>query len=226
MKEKLMNIMLDPSIHVREIDPFTVSKYAQAMREGTVFPPLVLESKTNRIVCGNHRYTAYKRVFDPDFEVPVEFVKFKSEAEIIRMAARDNASHGRPLDTWDMKRVALRLKDLGDTPEEIARTLSVPVRKISEWAGMTVVVIGKNGKSRYVAPVKRGLEHMAGKEIKTDVYEAHKAHDPGNSVRSLAAVITRHINAGLIDVDDSKTMANLGDLYEALKKIIEKEKAA
>lgn len=227
---KLMDIVIDPSIQVREVEPYTVSKYAQAMREGVRFPPLILEDTSNRIVCGNHRYTAYKKVFNPETAVEVELMNFKGEAEIIRMAARDNSNHGRPLDTWDMKRIAIRLKELGDTPEEIAGLLSVPVKKINEWADMTVWVVGKKKKSKYLAPVKHGLEHLAGKKVNSEDYETHKKHDPGSPVKNMATVITRHIQSGWIDTGDEKTMGNLWELYINLKKFIEtkmeKDKAA
>jgi len=215
MKIRLMDIVLDPSIQVREVEPFTVSKYVQSMREGAVFPPLLLEEKSNRIVCGNHRYTAYKKILQPESKVEVVLRKFAGEAEIIRTSAKDNATHGRPLDTWDMKRVAARLRDLGDKTEGIAAMFNIPVKKVEQWAGMSVVVIGK-GKSRYTAPVKHGLEHLAGKTIQAKDYESHKQHDYGIPIKNMAAIITRHLQSRWIASEDVKTVENLQALYTEL----------
>lgn len=226
---KLMDIVIDPNIQVREVEDHTVSKYAQAMRAGSIFPPLLLEKGTNRVVCGNNRYHAYRRVLPPEAEITVEFRKFNNEAEIIREAARDNARHGRPLDTWDQKRIAARLRGLGDSPEQIAETLSVPVSKIENWAGMTVLVVGNKGKSKHVAqpqPVKHGLEHLAGQKVDAARYEEHKRHDPGTPVKNMAAVILRHLRSGFINTDDKRTMENLTMLHEELGAFLKKEVAA
>ena len=219
-KVKLMDIVIDPTIQVREVESYTVSKYAQAMRAGAEFPPIILEQGTNRAVCGNHRYYAYKTAFGPEYEIPVEFRTFANEAEIIRLAARDNISHGRQLDTWDQKRIVSRLLALGDTPEQLAELLSLPVRKIEEWGGMTVFVVGRKSRTRHVAPIKHGLEHMAGKTLKAEQYEEHERRDPGVPVKNMAAVITRHIVNGWIDESDERTMSNLKALQEALNVFI------
>ena len=225
MKEKLMNLVIDPNIQVREVEDFTVSKYAQSMRAGNVFPPLIIEEGTNRIICGNHRYTAYKRVYQPDYSVDVTTMKFGSEAELIRFAARDNAIHGKPMGTWDMKRVAIRLKELGDNHELIAETLSVPIEKVKKWEGMTVVVIG-NGNTKFTAPVKNGLEHIAGIRVQEKDYDAHKSHDPGVPIKNMAAVISRHIQNGWVNVNDKKTLENLSELNTALNGFFERMDAA
>lgn len=226
-KIKLMDIVIDPTIQVREVKPFTVSKYAQAMKAGAQFPPLLLEEKTNRVVCGNNRYFAYKSAFDPDYEITVEFRRFKDDAEIIRVAAKDNSTHGAQMDTWDCKRIASRLIGYGDTPEQIAEVLSIPVKKIETWSGMNVIVIGNKAKGvkTEALPVKNSLSHMAGQKIKAADYEAHSRSDLGTPVKNLAAMITRHIKSGLINTEDHKTMENLTALHSALGELL-KEVAA
>lgn len=238
-KVKLMNIVVDPNIQVREIDEHAVNKYAQAMKVGAQFPPLLLEAKTNRIVCGNHRYRAYQSIYEPDREVSATFQSFECEADIVRAAARDNARHGLPLTTWDQKRIWMRLKEYGDTKEQIAELLSIPVHKIEKWAGLTVVVIGNGAASRQKpvpiskaakdvppkeAPLKHGLEHMAGKTVKQSDYKNHEKRDMGISVKNMAAMITRHVTAGWIDVEDPKTMENLRALHAALEKLLNSKK--
>lgn len=224
-KVKLMDIVIDPNIQVREVNPHTASQYAQAMRAGDIFPPLLLEKGSNRCVCGNNRYSAYKKVFSPDYEVDVFFKTFKNEAEIIKTAAKDNVTHGLPLGTWDKKRIALRLLELGSPIEEIAETLSVSIKKIMMWNGMTVCVVGGKEKSKLKAPVKHGLEHMAGKQMKESEYLEHSKRDPGQPVKNLAAVITRHIQNNWIDTEDVKTMENLKTLYIELSNLLNRKVA-
>lgn len=224
----LADIVVDPTIQVREVENFTVSTYAQAMKAGAKFPPVVLEQGTNRLVAGNHRYYAYKSVGTPETKIPCTYRTFKDEAEVIRFAAKDNAQHGRPLDTWDKKRIAMRLRQLGDDPELISEILGVTVSRVESWAEMAVIVTGKKGKKqlRTPQPVKHGLEHMAGKEITAEVYEEHKKRDYGTTVKNLAAIITRHITDELIDVSDEKTIENLKALHTALSTFLKKDEVA
>lgn len=216
MKRKLSELVIDPVIQVREVEPYTVSRYAQAMKAGARFPAITID-QNNRVICGNHRHAAYRTAFDPDYSVSVEMMNFDTDEDVIRYAARDNVTHGRPLDTWDMKRVALRLKNAGDSPDAIAELLSIPVKKVESWAGIIVVTRGVGKKVlREQHPVKHGLEHMQGREIDSKVYESHKRSDLGVPVKNMAAIITRHVSEGLIDTEDEKTMHNLANLHTAL----------
>jgi len=225
-KIKLSDIVIDPTIQVREISTNTVSEYRQALRAGAKFPPLVIEKGTNRAVCGFHRYYTFKGVLEPTATVDCIFETYKTEADLIKRAASDNSKHGRPLSTWDKKRVVMRLGDHGVDKDEIATVLSIPVKKVEEWAGMTVVVVGGTGKKqmRRSEPVKHGLEHMAGKEIPENQYEEHADRDRGVPAKNLAASLTRWINNGWIDTDDDKTMANIQALYDALGGLLSEKK--
>lgn len=223
---KLSEIVVDPTIQVRNVDSHTVSTYTAAMRAGAKFPPLLLEEKTNRLVCGNHRYYAYKTVMEPDQKIDCELRKFSGEAEIIRTAAKDNSTHGRPLDTFDRKRITQKLQAFGDTLEDIADLLNVPVSKVESWAGMKVFVIGKKGKStyRHEEPLKHGLEHLAGKEITEEQYEVHAKKDRGVPIVSQAATLTRWIDNGWIDEEDEKAIEALMALSDSLSAFLKKQR--
>lgn len=224
-KIKLMDVVVDPTMQVREVTPYTVSKYAQAMRAGAKFPPLLLEKGTNRIVCGNHRYYAHKSTKKPEDLIDVSFQEFENEAALIRCAAKDNATHGEPLSTWDKKRISLRLSSLGDTPEDIAALLAVPVSKVQSWGGMTVVVVG-NGHKPGARPVKASFDTSSVKSVNVKEYEEHARKDSGVPIKNQAAMITRFLKNGWINTDDEKTMSNLRDLLDALESFFAKSEAA
>jgi hypothetical protein len=221
---RLDEIVIDPTIQVREVEAHTVSKYAASMRSGETFPALLVEKGTNRLVCGNHRYFAYKRVLEPSDKVSCEFREFADEADIIRVAARDNATHGRPLDTWDLKRITLKLQRLGDSSEAIAQLLGVPVSKVETWSGMKVVVIGKQGRRvmKHEEPLKHGLEHLAGKEIPEDQWTEHVQRDRGVPARQQAMTLTRWISNGWIDESDTRTLEALEELHDSLTTLLER----
>ena len=222
MKIKLMNIIIDPEIKVRDVDDFTVSTYAEAMRAGSIFPPIIIDQK-NRLVCGHNRYSAYRRVFGPDYEVSCEVSKFKNDVDLIIQAAGDNSRHGKPLSTWDKKCVSLRLKKHGVTPEKISSVLGVRVGKIEEWAGMTVVVVSPDDRKEE-KPLKRGYEYMAGAKVKERDYVEHTTHDFGVNVifhaEKILSVLRRD---GWVSSDD-RTYSVLKELHHELSDYLKDNK--
>lgn len=228
MQIKLSEIVIDPLIQVRDVEPRTVTAYAQAMDAGAKFPPVVLDAATNRMVCGNHRYYAYKSRLNPDDMVSCVFKKFDNEKEIIKYAAQDNSQHGRPLATWDKKRIIFKLKELGADVDEIASTLSIPVARVETLAGMVVYIVGKRDKKtfRQPFPVKHGMEHMIGKDVKLKDYQEHVEKDRGVPAVQLATSLNRWITNGWINSEDDKTVAALHELYISLDELFKKVKAA
>jgi hypothetical protein len=161
--------------------------------------------------------SAYRKVREPDHEVPCIVETYKNEAEIIKRAAGDNAAHGEPLTPFDRKRVIARLLTLKESKEEIGRVLGLTISKVEKLAGQTVLVTGARGKSKGYRPVKHGLEHMAGKTITEEQYETHKSHDMGINALALARQLLRWIESDFIDWEDKATLEVLSALYQTLK---------
>lgn len=112
MKVKLMDLVVDPELIVRDLNLTVVGQYVESMRAGEIFPPILIDKK-NRIICGQHRYNAFKKVFEPDYEVECEVSKKTKEVDLIIEAVKDNVRHGYPLATFDKKKILFRLSDLG-----------------------------------------------------------------------------------------------------------------
>ena len=218
-KIKLADIIIDPNVQVREVESVTVSEYRQAMKLGAIFPPIIVDSKTNRLVCGHHRYAAYRGILDPKDKVPAIFEAFENDAAIIRRAAKDNALHGRPLDTWDKKRIVLRLQELGDSQESIAEVLGVTISRIEHWAGMTVCVRGKDGQE-HDEPVKRSWESMVGQTVTQAQYDAHAHGDMGIDAYRVAGQLLRWLKVCDVSQMDEQTKTRMIDLSKQLDKVI------
>lgn len=59
---KLEDIVFESGIYPREQhSTATVNQYVDGLRAGNVFPPIVLEEKTNRLLDGKHRWEAHKK---------------------------------------------------------------------------------------------------------------------------------------------------------------------
>ncbi len=216
---RLGDLVSDANIQVRQVDSATVNTYANAMRAGAEFPPMEADLKSKRVVCGNHRYRAYQRIYGPDEKVPCVLVDFPDEAAMIRRAAEDNARHGKPLDPWDKKCVISRLQSLGDSMEDIAALLGMTPEKVKQWAGLTVIVRGESGERR--EPVKGSLGHLVGTRMDESDYQGHVEHDMGTSAGRIIAQLVRWLKQDMIDKSNHKTVDRLKELHEALGNFLE-----
>lgn len=213
MKKPLSELKQSEDIlEIRRVNPVFVSRYRQAMREGDKFPALIITTD-NVIVSGNHRFEAYTAEYPEDHKVDVEVRKYVSDADIIADAVRDNARHGNPLDGISRKRAILKLLKLGKKEDEISALFGVSVKRIVEMAGEYVVVRG-NGRK----PVKRGLEHLTGQTITKKQYDEHDRSDRAMKVYSQCEQLTRWLENGWIDLEDSRNILALSDLSEAIEK--------
>ena len=107
-KVRLMDLIQAPELQVREVNPVVVGNYSESIKAGAVFPPIIIDEK-NRIICGNHRFSAYKKNYEPDALIECEVVKGKSDVDLIMIAAGDNSKNGWPLTTFEKKSISLRL---------------------------------------------------------------------------------------------------------------------
>jgi len=187
-KIRLMDIVIDPSIRVREVNTFVTSRYSESMRAGEIFPPITIDKK-NRLVRGHHRVHSYKTVFEPDHEIECEVSKNTNDADLIMEALEDNCRHGEPLTTWEKKVAVLRLvNDYKKDIETVSKIVGVTIGRIEEWNEMTVVVTPEPedvNKKNHVASIKKGAEQMKGKVVTRKEYEKHEKNDLGVNPRFL-----------------------------------------
>lgn len=219
-KARLMDIITDPVIMVRDLNPFVVNTYAEALRAGDKFPPLVLD-RGNRLVCGHHRFAAYRHVFEPDHEVPVVFTESIKDVDLIIEAAQDNSRHGFPLQPFEKKKVHLRLAEFGIDPARISRILGITVDRVEKWAGRVVWVT--EGKTVRREPLKRGFEHMAGRTVKGEEYYRHAHNDMGITILFHAQRIRDVLRRPEWVKKDEKTLNALMQLQDALTVYLKNE---
>lgn len=201
-------------LELRPVNPYFVSRYRQAMRSGSVFPPIVI-NKDNVIVSGNHRYEAYMKEYPTDHEVDVEVRSYKTHAELIKDAVRENIDHGNPIDGITRKRAIQKLIELDEDKESIAQLLNISVKRVMDLAGMYMVVRG-SGNNQEKVPTKRGTRHLAGKTVTKDQYDKHIKRDRGVSIRTQAEQIIRWLENGWVDLSDPAESEALMKLREVL----------
>lgn len=217
-KMRIGDLVFDKNLtEIRPVNMYFVSRYRQAARSGAQFPALIIEKGTKRIVSGNHRATMYLEEYGEDHEVDVIEKAFPDEKDVLREFAKENSKHGNALSGWSMKYITQKLLDLGDTPEDIASVLNIPVQKIKKMGDMFVVVTGDKKKKEH-KPVKNGVsKKILGTEIKSSEWEVHKKNDRGISPVKIAEQIMRWIENDWIDWDDEKTLETFKSLLESIE---------
>lgn len=212
---KIGELFVDPKlIELRNINIFFVSRYRQNMRSGSIFPPMIVEAKTNRIISGNHRYYAYLAEYGEEHEVPVIIKKFKNEKEVLEEFVKENSTHGWAMDGKTKKKIFHALIEVGASNDEIAKLFNIPVKGIEKLGDIDALVIGENGRAEH-KPIKRGLNVPSG-EMTERQYIEHDKKDLGRSPLALAEQIIRWLKNGWIEKNES----NLAVLNELQREIM------
>jgi hypothetical protein len=106
MKEtKIQDIVWDPSVYPRtKWNTATIDRYADALEAGAIFPPIVIEEGTNRLLDGKHRLEAFKKAERKTIPAVVAAIPDGMTARYF--AATLSATHGDRLSNADIKVMA------------------------------------------------------------------------------------------------------------------------
>jgi len=164
MKSKkiaLKDIQIDKRLtELRPVNSAFVSRYRQAYRVGANMPLITIDEKTNKIVSGNHRYSAMLAEYSLDYQTEVNTGRYKNWQEILKQFTLENTTCGNPLTGISRKLIADELVTTGMSDKEIAEIFNIPENRLTCWrAGDIKVVSVKQGnviEKRF--PAKRGLE--------------------------------------------------------------------
>jgi hypothetical protein len=114
------------------IESVVVERYVQAMRNGDLFPPVVVYKRSGKfiIVDGNHRTSSSRRAgaskiwaYEIDNKTPSETIEL--------LTAEANTKHGQPTTTEWRARQAVYLSTLGHAREVVASALGMSPSSIS-----------------------------------------------------------------------------------------------
>lgn len=226
MKVKLSQLQTNTQLTgIRPVDDHTVNKYRQAYKAGAKFPDIIVEHDTLMVVSGNHRLAAMKAVFGNDYETTAIAKQYTTKADLLKDFAKENHTHGRPMDGFTQKKLFRAMINEGMNAAEIGEMLKIPVKNIKKLTEQVVSVqIGVNEFEDM--PVKQGFK--SDKPITEQQYEDHVSKDRPWPVTSIAEQLTRWLAGNTIS-PSSTAIAALKKLKEVLDKYlttIEREKEA
>lgn len=205
---------------MRPINVVFVSRYRQAYRSGADMPRPIVEKGTMRVVSGNHRITALINEYGEDHEIQVDVREYASDRELIEEFARENVAHGNPLEGVSRSKIAHALLKEGASAEEVAQLFNVSVKRITEWCGMTVAVIGGRSKKPRTEIIKRGPE-IVGETISAEEYQTHMKRDRGVTAYSLSEQLARWLRQGWIKATDQRSVESLKELLVEIESFLE-----
>lgn len=212
---KVCELIVDFSLYPRaSIDSHHVGEMRKALDAGTVFPPIVIDKKSKRIIDGVHRSRMYAAAFGKDHPVEVVEKNYKSEAEMFLDAARYNAAHGLKMDTHDKAHCIVRAMALGIADGMIADAMHVPTSYVQELR------VGRmaTGSAGIMVPLKRTMKHLAGSNLTEAQQSANTKMSGMQQVFYVNQVITLFESGSLNMADTSllERLSVLGELIAAM----------
>jgi transposase len=129
-------IVYDETIYPRsEWSQATVNRYAEALAAGERFPPIVLESGTNRLLDGMHRARAHQAAELDTIDVEYHDIPAGVPAKLY--AASLSAKHGDRVTGEDMREIAREIATANPDYSivVIAKYLGVTRQTVGKWVG-------------------------------------------------------------------------------------------
>jgi len=212
---KVAELIIDYNLYPRQkIDPYHVSEMVESLKAGAIFPPVVADSESKRVVDGFHRCAALQRLYKEKAEVDVRLKKYLSEAQMYEEAMRLNSTHGRNLTSYDKAHCILKGRELGLSDDRIADALHITTDRIS-----TLI------EERWTADknvLKATMSHMAGKKLtpeQRDFIPKAGGMDQLFYINQVLALV----ETDSVDWGREQVVKTLKRLYEALSKALKVE---
>ncbi len=184
--------------------------YSTSIEVGAKFPPIVLALLNKRLylVDGKHRIEAYKLLKRK--EIDAEVYTGWDKAKIFEEAVKRNIAHGRVLSPYEKRTIALRLRKLEYSDEQIGNLIQIPLGRLEKFIG-TRLINTLTGE----AIIKSEIKHLAGQDYEGDLNETQKYMYSSSQVSILSDIIML-IENNLLD----KKNKNVVILLEKLKSLL------
>ncbi len=135
----MADVVLDMDIYPRaDWSRPTVERYVEALSAGDRFPPIILESGTDRLLDGMHRYQAHKRLGLT--EIAAEYHEVPASMPPKLYAAGLSARNGDRITGKELQDVVLEVVTANPdySMQAIARCIGVTRQTVSKWASPIV----------------------------------------------------------------------------------------
>lgn len=211
---KISDLVEDEEIYPRlKVGWLTAYQYAQAMRAGSIFPPVMAGQFEGKLylIDGWHRVQAKKYLKEEYIDAHVR--KFDTKQDMFVESVKLNVTHGRPLSVQEKARIIHKLRDMNFELEQISKIVMVPLDKIELF--QTRTIIGPDGKLVYMKSVvaKIGDEEKA-LGVNMDSFSSR-------DVKHLLIQIIELLESNIYPFDDPDLKELTAKLYGLLQEKLE-----
>lgn len=213
---KVAEVVLDYNLYPRNnVDQHAVRAIVEALKVGVALPAILIDRKSKRVVDGFHRTIAKRRFDGPDAEIDAIEKNYKNEAAIFQDAMRLNAAHGTRLDPCDRVRCTIIGERLGIAIDMIAGALNMSTDKLVDLKTTRTA----RGKGDLAVPIKRTVQHLAGRKLTRRQEEANMKLSGMQQV-FYANQLIELIESKMLDQEDAKLLERLRHLHELLEGLL------
>lgn len=228
---QITEVVFDETIYPRvEWSQATVNRYAEALAAGDEFPPIILETDTNRLLDGMHRLQAHKQALKDEIRVQWQEVPEGVPAKLY--AASLSTKHGDRINGDELKAIAREIAEANPDYDlkTIAKYSGVTRQTISKWVG-DIVEHRRNVRQVVALLLSRAgwsqrqiADHLgvAQKTVSNDVNADILTHVTEDLLREAAADLPSSIDADAIveEVRQERIFATWSDEERDLLKRI------
>ena len=214
-KVPIASLVFDYSLYPRgeKMDSHEVSYMVDALEAGAKLPPILVEKKSNRVVDGFTRSTAFQKLYGDEATIDAVFRDYASDKELFADVMRYNSAHGKKLDRHDYVRCLLIGQKLGLKFDTIATSLNLTAAALKSLKDMKTA--RSNG---FTVPLKKPIEHMRGRRLTQRQLEANNRLG-GMQQTFYVNQIIELIEAELLDRKNENLMERLKHLGKLIRQL-------
>lgn len=199
---KINQVNIDEDLYPRNSwNWLTSHDYAQSMRAGAKFPPIVvaLFKKKYYLIDGRHRIEAIKTLKEEYIQVDIlTGLKYN---DMYLKAVELNIGHGRALSPQEKTKIILKLKDMKLSNDKISKIVNIPIDKLQNMVSkrLTNTITGQPVVLK--APAKK----FVGVKVQENFDNEQSSISAGSGTQALKQVITMFENE-MFDYDNVEVM--------------------
>jgi len=155
---KIDEIIFKENLYPRTgVSYITVGNYAQKMKAGVTFPPIILGNLGSELILvdGYHRLLATERIKEE--YIKAEIIQYNNETDLFKDSIKYNSAHGLALTSSDNVKILATLQDMQFSPLEIGELLKATPERVDRYKSR--IIRKPNGSRVFLkSPIARLLE--------------------------------------------------------------------
>jgi hypothetical protein len=233
----IIEVVYDPSLQQRavQVEPVHLKRLLDALETGAMFPAIIIDKASRRIVDGIHRYHAIKKYaekypekFNGEVTILCEEREFFSDDEMFKFVLAANSAHGMPWAPIDKQRITLEAQRRGISLPEVSELIRMPLPQLEKVSATAIVRPATDGELRK-EPLKNTLpktvrEAWAGKVLTTEQQDVNNKFG-GMRLNYYIENLTLYLKADCWKLTDEPDRQRFRELQQLLTNAMQDELA-